>query len=65
MGAGSLMDNGTAKDFIEDLQQENQRLHQALGVMAGEMVLIEADLAYWRKKCQRFITAVEKANNDF
>jgi hypothetical protein len=58
------MDNGTAKDFIEDLQQENRRLHQALGVMAGEMVLIEADLAHWRKKCQRFITAVERANNE-
>ena len=64
MGIGALMDNGTAKDFIEDLQQENHRLHQALGVMAGEMVLLEADLAHWRKKCQRFITAVERANNE-
>ena len=64
MGTGAVMDNGTAKDFIEDLQQENRRLHQALGVMAGEMVLIEADLAHWRKKCQRFITAVERANNE-
>lgn len=64
MGTGALMDNGTAKDFIEDLQQENRRLHQALGVMAGEMVLLETDLAHWRKKCQRFITAVERANNE-
>jgi hypothetical protein len=58
------MDNGTSKDFIEDLQQENHRLHQALGVMAGEMVLLEADLAQWRKKCQRIINAVERANNE-
>jgi hypothetical protein len=32
--------------------------------MAGEMVLLETDLAHWRKKCQRFITAVERANNE-
>jgi len=64
LGTGALMDNGTAKDFIEDLQQENRRLHQALGVMAGEMVLLETDLAHCRKKCQRFITAVERANNE-
>ena len=38
------MDHGTTRDFIEDLQQENARLHQAVANLCAEVVLLESDL---------------------
>jgi hypothetical protein len=47
------MDNGTARDFIQDLQEENARLHQAVANLCNEMVVLESDLGHWQKIAAR------------
>jgi hypothetical protein len=47
------MDNGTARDFIQDLQEENARLHQAIANLCNEMVVLESDLGNWQKIAAR------------
>jgi chromosome segregation ATPase len=37
------MDSGTAQDFIQDLQEENARLHQAVANLCNEMVVLESE----------------------
>jgi hypothetical protein len=37
------MDQGTTRDFIQDLQEENARLHQAIANLCNEMVVLESD----------------------
>ena len=37
------MDHGTTRDFIQDLQEENARLHQAVANLCNEMVLLESE----------------------
>jgi phage shock protein A len=37
------MDQGTTKDFIQDLQEENARLHQAIANLCNEMVVLESE----------------------
>jgi hypothetical protein len=37
------MDAGTARDFIQDLQEENARLHQAVANLCNEMVVLESE----------------------
>jgi hypothetical protein len=43
------MDQGTTRDFIQDLQEENARLHQAVANLCNEMVVLESDLGHWQK----------------
>jgi hypothetical protein len=43
------MDQGTTRDFIQDLQEENARLHQAIANLCNEMTLMESDLGNWQK----------------
>jgi len=43
------MDIGTAKDFIQDLQEENARLHQAVANLCNEMVVLESEVGNWQK----------------
>ena len=38
------MDQGTTRDFIQDLQEENARLHQAIANLCNEMVVLESEL---------------------
>ena len=47
------MDKGTAEDFIQDLQEENARLHQAVANLCNEMVVLESDLGHWQKIAAR------------
>jgi hypothetical protein len=37
------MNQGTTRDFIQDLQEENARLHQAIANLCNEMVVLESD----------------------
>ena len=37
------MDQGTTKDFIQDLQEENSRLLQAIVNLCNEMVVLESE----------------------
>jgi hypothetical protein len=37
------MDQGTTRDFIQDLQEENARLHQAVANLCNEMVVLESE----------------------
>jgi chromosome segregation ATPase len=37
------MDQGTTTDFIQDLQEENARLHQAIANLCNEMVVLESE----------------------
>jgi phage shock protein A len=37
------MDKGTQKDWIEDLLEENARLHQAIANLCNEMVVLESE----------------------
>jgi hypothetical protein len=37
------MDAGTTRDFIQDLQEENARLHQAVANLCNEMVVLESE----------------------
>jgi cell division protein FtsB len=37
------MDKGTQKDWIEDLLEENVRLHQAIANLCNEMVVLESE----------------------
>jgi cell division protein FtsB len=37
------MDKGTRKDWIEDLLEENSRLHQAIANLCNEMVVLESE----------------------
>ena len=43
------MDQGTARDFIQDLQEENARLHQAIANLCNEMTVMESELGHWQK----------------
>jgi signal transduction protein with GAF and PtsI domain len=43
------MDQGTARDFILDLQEENARLHQAVANLCNEMTVMESELGQWQK----------------
>jgi hypothetical protein len=43
------MDQGTARDFILDLQEENARLHQAIANLCNEMTVMESELGKWQK----------------
>ena len=46
------MDSGTARDFIQDLQEENARLHQAVANLCNEMVVLESERDQWRTMAQ-------------
>jgi len=37
------MDAGTTRDFIQDLQEENARLHQAVANLCNEMVVLKSE----------------------
>jgi hypothetical protein len=37
------MDQGTTRDFIQDLQEENARLLQAIVNLCNEMVVLESE----------------------
>ena len=43
------MDKGTQKDWIEDLLEENARLHQAIANLCNEMVVLESEVGNWQK----------------
>jgi hypothetical protein len=43
------MDQGTTRDFIQDLQEENARLHQAIANLCNEMTVMESELGQWQK----------------
>jgi hypothetical protein len=43
------MDTGTARDFIQDLQEENARLLQAIVNLCNEMVVLESEVGNWQK----------------
>jgi ribosomal protein L18E len=43
------MDQGTTRDFIQDLQEENARLHQAIANLCNEMVVLESEVGNWQK----------------
>jgi hypothetical protein len=43
------MDKGTQKDWIEDLLEENARLHQAVANLCNEMVVLESEVGNWQK----------------
>ena len=43
------MDIGTTQDFIQDLQEENARLHQAIANLCNEMVVLESEVGNWQK----------------
>jgi len=43
------MDTGTTRDFIQDLQEENARLHQAIANLCNEMVVLESEVGNWQK----------------
>jgi hypothetical protein len=43
------MDKGTTRDFIQDLQEENARLHQAIANLCAEMVLLESDADNYKR----------------
>jgi ribosomal protein L18E len=43
------MDIGTTRDFIQDLQEENARLHQAIANLCNEMVVLESEVGNWQK----------------
>jgi DNA-binding GntR family transcriptional regulator len=48
------MDIGTANDFIQDLQEENARLHQAIANLCNEMVVLESERDHWRRTSDLF-----------
>jgi ribosomal protein L18E len=43
------MDAGTTRDFIQDLQEENARLHQAIATLCAEMTVLESEVGNWQK----------------
>jgi hypothetical protein len=43
------MDAGTTRDFIQDLQEENARLHQAIATLCAEMTVLESESDYYKK----------------
>jgi hypothetical protein len=47
------MDQGTTRDFIQDLQEENARLHQAIANLCNEMVVLESEVGNWQKIAAR------------
>jgi hypothetical protein len=47
------MDTGTTRDFIQDLQEENARLHQAIANLCNEMVVLESEVGNWQKIAAR------------
>jgi hypothetical protein len=54
------MDQGTTRDFIQDLQEENARLHQAIANLCNEMVVLESEAEYYKKaSIHLFSCAVE------
>jgi len=50
------MDTGTTRDFIQDLQEENARLHQAIANLCNEMVVLESERDEWRNMANRLGT---------
>jgi hypothetical protein len=54
------MDQGTTQDFIQDLQEENARLHQAIANLCNEMVVLQSEAEYYKKaSIHLFSCAVE------
>jgi hypothetical protein len=54
------MDQGTTRDFIQDLQEENARLHQAIANLCNEMVVLESEAEHYKKAAiHLFSCAVE------
>jgi hypothetical protein len=54
------MDSGTARDFIQDLQEENARLHQAIATLCNEMTVLESEAQHYKKaSIHLFSCAVE------
>jgi predicted nucleic acid-binding Zn-ribbon protein len=49
-----IMDSGTARDFIQDLQEENARLHQAIATLCAEMTVLESERDELQRKIDRF-----------
>jgi hypothetical protein len=47
------MDAGTTRDFIQDLQEENARLHQAIATLCAEMTVLESEVGNWRNIAHR------------
>jgi ribosomal protein L18E len=47
------MDAGTTRDFIQDLQEENARLHQAIATLCAEMTVLESEVSNWRNIAHR------------
>jgi ribosomal protein L18E len=43
------MDQGTTRDFIQDLQEENARLHQAIANLCNEIIVLESEVGNWQK----------------
>jgi predicted nucleic acid-binding Zn-ribbon protein len=48
------MDAGTTRDFIQDLQEENARLHQAIANLCNEMVVLESERDELQRKLDKF-----------
>jgi phage shock protein A len=48
------MDSGTARDFIQDLQEENARLHQAIATLCAEMTVLESQRDELQRKIDKF-----------
>jgi hypothetical protein len=58
------MDEGTTRDFIQDLQEENARLHQAIANLCAEMVLLESDADNYKRGMLHMWTCYEAMCRD-